>query len=84
MKVVIELMAGLCILTQGQVYLKCNQCTTVSNKPATLYSVILLSRQPKQLKLSLLVLCIILLDIVSEPAYYLNEQAYPLQASIFP
>jgi hypothetical protein len=31
MKVVTELMAGLCILTEGQVYLKCSQCTTVSN-----------------------------------------------------
>jgi len=73
MKVVTELVAGLCILTEGQVYLKCNQCTTVSNKPATLYSVILLSRQPKQPKLSLLVLCIIKLDIVLEWANYLNE-----------
>jgi hypothetical protein len=51
------------LLTQDQVYLPCNQCTTVSDIPATLYSVILLSRQPIQSELSLLVLCIIKLHL---------------------
>jgi len=64
------------ILTQGQINVTRNQCTTTANIPATLYSVIPLSTQPKQSRLSSLVLCIIKLDLVLELAYYLNEQAF--------
>ena len=39
------------ILTQSQINVTRNQCTTIANIPATLYSVISLLMQPKQSKL---------------------------------
>lgn len=61
------------ILAQGQINVTRNRCTSIANIPTTLYSVILLSMQTKKSKLSPLVLCIIKLNLVLEPAYYLNE-----------
>lgn len=72
------------ILAQGQINVTRNHCTSIANIPTTLYSVILLSMQTKKSKLSPLVLCIIKLNLVLEPAYYLNEQAFLFMPICYP